>query len=82
MNQRHFGGKLSSSFYYAVPDPDLEIRGEGGGRWSPQNFSLTLQASVWSKNKGGPPLDLSLLQILRKNVLVVETSYQNVWQKM
>ena len=31
MNQRHFGGKLSSSFYYAVPDPDLEIRGEGGG---------------------------------------------------
>ena len=29
MNQRHFSGKLSSSFYYAVPDPDLEIRGGG-----------------------------------------------------
>ena len=29
MNQRHFGGKLSSSLYYAVPDPDLEIGGGG-----------------------------------------------------
>ena len=30
MNQRHFGGKLSSSLYYAVPDPDLEMGGGGG----------------------------------------------------
>ena len=29
MNQRHFGGKLSSSLYYAVPDPDLEMGGGG-----------------------------------------------------
>ena len=32
MNQRHFGGKLSSSLYYAVPGPDLEIRGRGSSR--------------------------------------------------
>ena len=32
--------------------PDPEIRGEGG--WSPKKFFSTLQASVWSKNKGGP----------------------------
>ena len=36
MNQRHFGGKLSSSLYYAVPDPDLEM---GGGVVSKKNFS-------------------------------------------
>ena len=30
MYQSHFGGKLSSSFHYAVPDPDLKIRGEEG----------------------------------------------------
>ena len=29
MNLRHFGGKLSSSLYYAVPDPDLEMGGGG-----------------------------------------------------
>ena len=32
MNQRHFGGKLSSSLYYAVPDPDFEIGGGGSSR--------------------------------------------------
>ena len=31
MNLRHFGGKLSSSLCYAVPDPDLEMGGGGGG---------------------------------------------------
>ena len=37
MNQRHFGGKLSSSLYYAVPDPDLEMG--GGGVVSKKIFS-------------------------------------------
>ena len=46
-----------------MPDPDLEI--SGGGElsslhkdWGPVSpcFSA-LQASVWSENKGGPPLD-------------------------
>ena len=54
----------------AVPDPDLEIkggRGEGGGgvgvgAVSKKMFSA-LRASVWSKNKGGPPLDLSLIGV-------------------
>ena len=32
MNLRHFGGKLSSSLYYAVPDPDLEMGGGGSSR--------------------------------------------------
>ena len=57
-----------------MPDPDLEIRkrgrssrpldkGGGGGRGrSPKKSFSTLQALVWSKNKGGgapraPPLD-------------------------
>ena len=54
-------------FPYTVTDPDLQIRGGGGGGnpdpeirgvgWSPKN--------VWSKNKGGapraPPLDPPLL---------------------
>ena len=44
-----------------MPDPDLEIRGGGGGGGPPQkSFFSALQASVWSKNKGGPPLDLPL----------------------
>ena len=51
----------------AVPDPDLKIK-EGGGRAGHQDpeirrgrvstkFFSALQASVWSKNKGGraPP---------------------------
>ena len=40
--------------YSEVPDPDLEIGawGGGGGR-SPKKIFLALQASVWSKNKGG-----------------------------
>ena len=47
-----------------MPDPDLEMGGggssrlidKGGGR-SPKKIFLSLQASVWSKNKerGGPP---------------------------
>ena len=44
-----------------VPDPDLEIRGVGGGV-----VIQTLRASVWSKNEGGwapraPPLDPPLI---------------------
>ena len=45
----------------AVPEPDLEIRGEGPGHpdpepgRSPKNFSSAHRASVWSKNKGGAP---------------------------
>ena len=49
----------------------------GGG--GPKKFFLALQVSVWSKNKGGgraPPLDPPLLQILSKNVVVVEASSQ------
>ena len=54
-----------------VVDPDLQIRGGGGGREREKGgpslkkpFSAP-QASVWSKNKGGrvpwaPPLDLLL----------------------
>ena len=48
-----------------MPDPDLEIRGGGGGssrpldkggRSPPKHF-LALRASFWSKDKGGasPP---------------------------
>ena len=65
MNQCHFGGKLSSSLYYAVPDPDLEMGGGGGGgpgRAPPP--------------PPPPPLDPPLLQILSKNVVVVEASSQ------
>ena len=49
----------------AVPDPDLEIRGGGGGgrssrpldsgERSPKKVFSALRASVWSKNKGGGP---------------------------
>ena len=49
----------------AVPDPDLEICGEGGGGGSskrgdkrgtpgvPKKFFSAYRASVWYKNKGG-----------------------------
>ena len=50
----------------AVADPDLQIMGGGelviqtlrkeGGRIQKEYFSA-LWASVWSKNKGNPPLD-------------------------
>ena len=47
-----------------MPDPDLEIRearslrplhrgGGGGGGGTPKKFFSALQASFWSKNKGG-----------------------------
>ena len=51
----------------AVADPDLQVRGGGGGHPDPEimggggglqtNFFSALRASVWSKNKGmpGPP---------------------------
>ena len=47
MYQSHFGGKLSSSFYYAVPDPDLEIRGRRGG-------GGVIQTLRWGKNFSWP----------------------------
>ena len=47
----------------AVADPDLQIRGGGGGEGGHpdpkirgavlKNFFSTFQASVWSKNNGG-----------------------------
>ena len=86
MNQRHFGGKLSSSLYYAVPGPDLEIRGrgssrplDGGGGWFPKNFFWPFRSQFGLKIRVGgraPPLDPPLLQILSKNVVVVEASSQ------
>ena len=36
-----------------MADPDFQIRGGGGGAVSKEFF----RASVWSKNKGGHPLD-------------------------
>ena len=70
-------GICSTEMPHTVADPDLQIRGGGGGKgghpdpeirgeggWSPKKFFSALQASVWSKNKGGggrapwaPPLD-------------------------
>ena len=50
----------------AVVDPDLQIRGGGGGRGrSPKIFFSAIRALVWSKNKEGgapraPPLDSPL----------------------
>ena len=80
MNLRHFGRKLSSSLYYAVPDPDLEMGGgggssrpfDGGGGWFPKKIFLALQASVWSKNKGGGRAGMWQ----GRNVVVVEASSQ------
>lgn len=37
-----------------MPDPDLKIAPGEGGVVSPKPFS-PVWASVWSKNKGGPP---------------------------
>ena len=50
-NQHSLGGVS------AVADPDLQVR----GRESHKNFFSALRASVWSKNKGGPPQDPPLL---------------------
>ena len=47
-----------------MADPDLQIRGEGGGHLDPEirgrpglkkYIFSALRASVWSKNKGGGP---------------------------
>ena len=35
-----------------MANPDLQIRGGGGGL---KNFFSALRVSVWSKNKGTPP---------------------------
>ena len=40
-----------------MADLDLQVR----GRESHKNFFSALRASVWSKNKGGPPLDSPLV---------------------
>jgi len=40
-----------------VADLDLQIRERG----SQKKFFSALRASVWSKNKGGPPLDPTLV---------------------
>ena len=69
-----------------MPDPDLEIRGggggssrpldKGGGRSPPPNF-LALRASFWSKNKGGPaprvsPMDPPLYHDIRFTVIGID----------
>ena len=38
------------------PDPEGEMRVGGGGTAGSKNFFSDVRASVWSKNKGGPPL--------------------------
>ena len=70
-----------------MPDPDLEIRGGGGGihtlrqggRWSPPQNFLALRASFWSKNKGGPaprvlPMDPPLYHDIRFTVVGIDLS--------
>ena len=49
-----------STQYLTVADPDLQIRGEGGGL--KKKIFSALRASVSSKNRGGggPPLDTPL----------------------
>ena len=55
--------KINKGDYHSVPDPDLEIRGggRGGGHPDPdvrgvsKELFSALRASVYSKNKGGPP---------------------------
>ena len=91
MNQRHFGGKLSSSLYYAVPGPDLEIRGrgssrplDGGGGVVSQKFFLALQVSVWSKNKGGgqgPSPGSATATNFKQECGSGGSKFSNVWQK-
>ena len=56
MNLRHFGRKLSSSLYYAVPDPDLEMGG-GGGSSRPFDGG----GGVVSKKNFSGPSGLSLV---------------------
>ena len=67
---------LCHSVYISVADPDLQIRGGGGGGHSDPEirgegglkiFFTAFRGSVWSKNKGGgrvpaldPPLHLTL----------------------
>ena len=36
-----------------MANPDLQIRGEGGEEAVSKKIFSALQASVWSKNKGG-----------------------------
>ena len=55
---------------FTKADPDRQIRGWGGGGSSrpgdkgegavSKKISLALRALVWSENKGGPPVDLTL----------------------
>ena len=55
MNNLHFGWSLtgvSTVLYSAMADPDLQIKGLGGGAVSKKVFSA-LQASFWSNNKRG-----------------------------
>ena len=55
MNNLHFGWSLtgvSTVLYSAMADPDLQIKGLGGGAVSKNVFSA-LRASFWSNNKRG-----------------------------
>ena len=54
-----------------MADPDLQIRGVGGGGGLQNIFFSALGVSVWSKNKGGggglpgaPPLDTPLQTLI------------------
>ena len=38
------------------PDPEMRVGVEGGGGAVSKNFFSDVRASVWSQNKGGPPL--------------------------
>ena len=52
---------LCHSVYISVADPDLQIRGGGGGHTDPEIrgeggpkfFFTAFRGSVWCKNKGG-----------------------------
>ena len=63
-----------------MADPDLQIKGEGGGMVS-KNIFAALRASVWSKNKvrarppRASPLDPSLLMKLIDNARMQRRSH-------
>ena len=77
-----------------MADPELQIRGGGGGiqilRWGgglQTNFFQPLDASVWSKNKGGPgppgPSSPTLdppLGTARRDLTAIETYRQPKWK--
>ena len=74
---------VSTVLYSAMADPDLQIKGLGGGGAVSKNVFSALRASFWSNNKrggggSGPPGPLPCIRHCREKAYACIVKWEGV----